>query len=137
MNPQMYRDQVKPYHAAFLKEVGSRTDAVIMMHNDGAIHEMLADFAEIGVQALNPVQVSAAGMGDTAALKAEFGDDLAFWGAIDTQHVLPFGSPQDVRDEVQRRIESLGPGGGYILSSACSVAPAAETGSKPSLTACS
>jgi uroporphyrinogen decarboxylase len=116
MNPQMYRDQVKPFHASFLKEVRSRTDALIMMHNDGAIRDWLGDYVEIGVQALNPVQVSAAGMGDTAALKADFGEDLVFWGAIDTQHVLPFGSPQDVKDEVRRRIETLGPGGGYVLA---------------------
>lgn len=116
MRPQMYRELVKPYHAAFLERVRAKTDAVIMMHNDGAIHDLLADYIEIGVQALNPVQVSADGMGDTAALKAEFGNDLVFWGAIDTQHVLPFGSPQDVRDEVKRRIETLGPGGGYVLA---------------------
>jgi uroporphyrinogen decarboxylase len=116
MKPEMYRELVKPYHARFLERVRARTDAVIMMHNDGAIHEMLGDYIDIGVQALNPVQVSAAGMGDTAALKAEFGDDLVFWGAIDTQHVLPFGSPQEVKDEVKRRIETLGPGGGYVLA---------------------
>ncbi len=116
MKPQMYRELVKPYHARFLERVRAKTDAVIMMHNDGAIHEMLGDYIDIGVQALNPVQVSADGMGDTAALKAEFGDDLVFWGAIDTQHVLPFGSPQEVKDEVKRRIETLGPGGGYVLA---------------------
>jgi uroporphyrinogen decarboxylase len=116
MKPEMYRELVKPYHARFLKAVRARTDAVIMMHNDGAIHDLLADYIEIGVQALNPVQVSADGMGDTAALKAEFGDELVFWGAIDTQHVLPFGSVQEVRDEVRRRLETLGPGGGYILA---------------------
>lgn len=116
MKPQMYRELVKPYHARFIERVRAKTDAVIMMHNDGAIHEMLGDYIEIGVQALNPVQVSAEGMGDTAALKAEFGDDLVFWGAIDTQRILPFGTPEEVRDEVRRRIETLGPGGGYVLA---------------------
>jgi uroporphyrinogen decarboxylase len=112
----MYRELVKPYHARFLKAVKGMTGAHVMMHNDGAIHELLTDYIEMGVEALNPMQVSAQGMGDTAALKAEFGDDLLFWGAIDTQAVLPFGSPQDVRDEVRRRIETLGPGGGYVLA---------------------
>jgi uroporphyrinogen decarboxylase len=116
MKPEMYRELVKPYHARFIERVRARTDAVIMMHNDGAIHEMLGDYVEIGVQALNPVQVSADGMGDTAALKREFGDDLVFWGAIDTQRVLPFGTPEEVRDEVRRRIETLAPGGGYVLA---------------------
>jgi len=117
MKPQMYRDLVKPYHARFLQAVKAKTGALIMMHNDGAIHDWLGDYVEIGVEALNPVQVSARGMGDTAALKAEFGDDLVFWGAIDTQHVLPFGTPAEVRDEVRRRVDTLGPGGGYVLAS--------------------
>lgn len=116
MKPQMYRDLIKPYHARFLAAVKAKTDALVMMHNDGAIHDWLGDYIEIGVQALNPVQVSAKGMGDTAALKAEFGDDLVYWGAVDTQHVLPFGSPADVKDEVRRRIDTLGPGGGYVLA---------------------
>jgi uroporphyrinogen decarboxylase len=116
MRPQMYRELVKPYHMRFLKSIKGMTGAHIMMHNDGAIHDLLADYIEMGVEALNPMQVSAQGMGDTAALKAEFGDELLFWGAIDTQAVLPFGSPQDVRDEVRRRIETLGPGGGYVLA---------------------
>jgi uroporphyrinogen decarboxylase len=112
----MYRKLVKPYHARLLGTVRGRTRAHVMMHSDGAIRELLGDYIEMGVEALNPVQVSADGMGDTAALKAEFGRDLVFWGAIDTQHVLPFGSPQDVRDEVRRRLDTLGPGGGYVLA---------------------
>jgi len=116
MRPEMYRELVKPYHARFLEVVRGKTTAPIMMHNDGAIHDLLRDYIEMGVAALNPVQVSADGMGDTAALKAEFGADLVFWGAIDTQSVLPFGSPQDVRDEVKRRLETLGPAGGYVLA---------------------
>jgi uroporphyrinogen decarboxylase len=54
-------------------------------------------------------------MGDTARLKREYGKDLAFWGGVDTARVLPFGSPQEVRDEVRRRLEDLGRGGGYVL----------------------
>ena len=56
-------------------------------------------------------------MGDTAFLKREFGDDLTFWGGIDTQKVLPFCNPQEVKDEVLRRIEDLAPGGGYVMAS--------------------
>jgi uroporphyrinogen decarboxylase len=67
------------------------------------------------VDILNPVQVSAKDM-DTHALKQEFGDRLVFWGAIDTQHVLPHGAPDDVRAEVARRITDLAPGGGYVLA---------------------
>jgi uroporphyrinogen decarboxylase len=116
MRPQLYRDLVKPFHARLLESVRRKTKAHVMMHNDGAIHDLLRDYIDIGVEALNPMQVSAQGMGDTAALKAEFGRDLVFWGAIDTQRVLPFGTPAEVRDEVRRRLDTLGPGGGYILA---------------------
>ena len=61
------------------------------------------------------MQVNAAEMGDTKRLKREFGRDLTFWGGIDTQHVMPHGTPQDVREEVKRRIGDLAPGGGYVF----------------------
>ena len=70
---------------------------------------------EVGVDAINPVQVSAAGM-DTKKLKKDFGDDLVFWGGIDTQRVLPHGRPDEVRDEVRQRIDDLAPGGGFVLA---------------------
>jgi uroporphyrinogen decarboxylase len=75
---------------------------------------LIPDLIEMGVDALNPVQVSAKGM-DSKTLKREFGKDICFWGAIDTQRVLPFGTPDDVKAEVERRIDDLGPGGGYVL----------------------
>jgi uroporphyrinogen decarboxylase len=68
------------------------------------------------VDILNPVQVAAKDM-DTARLKREFGNNIAFWGAIDTQNVLPFGSTQDVEIEVKTRLRDLAPGGGYVLAS--------------------
>jgi uroporphyrinogen decarboxylase len=70
---------------------------------------LIHDFIEVGVELLNPIQVSAAGM-DTARLRREFGRHLAFWGAVDSQHVLPQGAPADVRAEVVRRVRDLGPG---------------------------
>jgi len=93
-------------------------DAVLIdatqLLSDG--HRLAADLIEMGIDALNPVQVSAAGM-DTAWLKREFGKDLTFWGAAcDSQTVLPFGSPQEVADEVKRRIDDLAPGGGFVLA---------------------
>ena len=77
----------------------------------------IPDLIEWGVDALNPVQVTSRDMGDTASLKARFGDSIAFWGAIDTGHILPRGTPDDVRQEVWRRIEDLSPEGGYVLAS--------------------
>jgi hypothetical protein len=72
---------------------------------------------DCGVQVINPVQVNAEGM-DPERLKREFGADLCFWGGVDTQWVLPYGSPGDVAAEVRRRLADLGRGGGCVLASA-------------------
>ena len=92
------------------------TKAKLYYHSCGAVTGLLDDLVEIGVDILNPVQVSATGM-ETDQLKKRFGDKLSFWGAIDTFHVLPNGSVDDVRKEVATRIRDLAPGGGYILGS--------------------
>lgn len=112
----MYREFVRPRQQMlfdFLRRRGG--GAKLLYHCDGAIDPFIPDLIACGIDALNPVQVSAAGLGDTARLKREYGKDLAFWGGVDTARVLPFGSPQEVRDEVRRRIEDLAPGGGYVL----------------------
>jgi uroporphyrinogen decarboxylase len=88
----------------------------IFYHTCGAVYTLLPDLIESGIDILNPVQVNAAGMEDTAQLKREFGRELTFWGGIDTQHVMPHGTPQDVKDEVRRRLDDLAPGGGYVLN---------------------
>jgi uroporphyrinogen decarboxylase len=76
----------------------------------------IPDFIEMGIDILNPVQVSAAGM-DTKRLKREFGDDIVFWGGgCDSQRILPFGSPWEVTDEVKRRVDDLAPGGGFVFA---------------------
>jgi uroporphyrinogen decarboxylase len=75
-------------------------------------YDLIPDLIEVGVGILNPVQVNAAKM-DTKQLKKEFGNSLSFWGGgVDTQRVLPRGTPDEVRDEVKRRIDELAPGGG-------------------------
>ncbi len=116
MGLEMYRRMVKPFHRQLVEAIKSKTDAKIVMHNDGAIFPMIPDIIDIGVDCINPIQVSARGM-ETDRLKAEFGADLSFWGAIDTNFVLPRGTPDDVHHEVKRRIGDLAPGGGYILGS--------------------
>jgi uroporphyrinogen decarboxylase len=123
MAPRTYRRMIKPFHAELLGEIKRRTKARIFFHSDGDVYPLLGDFIEIGVDLLNPVQVSAREMGDTARLKREFGKRLAFCGAIDTQWALPYGTPTDVRAEVRRRIGDLGPGGGYVLASVHSIQP--------------
>jgi uroporphyrinogen-III decarboxylase len=76
----------------------------------------LDDFVEMGVDVLNPVQCSAAGM-DPVMLKEKYGDKLVFWGGgVDTQHVLPFGTPEEVRAQVRKRLEIFSKGGGYVFN---------------------
>jgi len=123
ISPRMYRRMIKPFHAEIYQEIKKRTQAKIFYHSDGNIYPLLGDLVEIGVDLLNPVQVNAGDMGDTARLKREFGDRLSFCGAIDTGWVLPSGTPDDVRAEVRRRIKDLGPGGGYILASVHCIQP--------------
>ena len=123
ISPALYRALIKPRQKRTFDFFKARSHAKRFYHTDGAIYPLLADFVEIGVEVLNPVEVRAVGMGDTEKLKREFGDALAFWGAIDTHHVLPNGSPDDVREEVRRRIRDLGAGGGYVLSSVHNIQP--------------
>ncbi|MCC7447965.1 MAG: hypothetical protein IT324_11140 [Anaerolineae bacterium] len=121
--PKMYRKMIKPYHADLIAAIKSRGKTKIFFHSDGNIYKLLGDLIEIGVDIINPVQVSAGEMGDTARLKREFGDRLSFNGAIDTRWVLPRGTPSDVQQEVRRRINDLAPGGGYILSAVHCIQP--------------
>ena len=119
MSPGTYRQLLKPAYKKYFEFVKSKTQAKIVYHSDGNIVGLLDDLAEIGVDAINPVQPSA--VGDTALLKSRFGHKLAFVGGIDTQAVLPRGSFADVTAEVQRRICDLGPGGGYVLAAVHSI----------------
>jgi uroporphyrinogen decarboxylase len=115
-SPATYRALVKPLQRELFDFLHARTDARIFFHTCGAVRELLPDLVEIGVEILNPVQVSARGM-DTAALKREFGRDLVFWGGgVDTQRVLGDGTPAEVRAEVRRRIADLRDGGGFVFA---------------------
>jgi uroporphyrinogen decarboxylase len=116
ISPEIYRRLIKPKDKRIIMMVKSRTDAKVFYHCCGAIRDFIPDFIEIGVDILNPVQVSAAGM-DTADLKKRFGNDISFWGGgCDTQRILPFGTPDEIREEVRRRISVLAEGGGFVFS---------------------
>jgi len=128
ISPRMYRDLVKPHHAELFAAVKAQSHAKIFLHSCGGIYPLIGDLIEAGVDVLNPVQVSAKDMGDTARLKRQFGDRLAFCGAIDTHRVLPHGSAGDVRSEVRRRIADLAPGGGYILAAVHCIQPDVPVG---------
>jgi uroporphyrinogen decarboxylase len=115
MSPDTYRKVIKPFHKRYFELIKRYTDAKIFFHTDGNIVELLDDLIDAGVEVLNPVQVSA--LKDPASVKAAYGDRLSFWGGIDTQSVLPRGTPQDVRDEVQLRIKQFSAGGGFVAAS--------------------
>jgi len=116
-SPKTYRQIVKPLHAEIVSLVKRRSRARFFLHSCGAIRDLIPDLIDIGVDCLNPVQVSAEGM-DTADLKADFGAHLTFWGgAVDPQRVLARGTPDEVRAETRRRIDDLKPGGGFVFAS--------------------
>ena len=123
VSPGMYREQIYPLQQAQFQMFRSLTDAKIFYHTCGDVYPVLEDIIAMGVDILNPVQVSAAEMGDTARLKREFGDRLSFWGGIDTFEVLPHGSVADVEAEVARRVRDLGTNGGYVLCPVHNVQP--------------
>lgn len=114
MSPEMYRSVLKPIHAEFIELIKRHTDAKVMFHSCGDVYPLVGDLVEIGVDILNPVQTSAGDLSDLERLKSQFGKNLTFCGAIDSHRILPHGTPEDVRTEVDRVVQILGPGGGYL-----------------------
>jgi uroporphyrinogen decarboxylase len=105
----------------FIKE--KRPDLFILFHSCGSVARFIPSLIELGVDALNPVQVSAAEM-DTRALKREFGRDLTFWGGgCDTQRILNRGGPREIEDEVKRRVDDLRAGGGFVFTQVHNIQP--------------
>jgi len=116
-SPDFYRSIVKPRQKKLVQHIKSLTDAKIWYHTCGSAVPLIPDLIDNGIDILNPVQISAANM-DPGRLKDAFGKHLTFWGGgVDTQHVLSFGTPDDVRQDVQNNVNSLKPGGGYVFNS--------------------
>jgi uroporphyrinogen decarboxylase len=113
MSPAMIREFLAPSFKRLIDQAKS-CGLKVMFHSCGAVSEMIPLFVELGIDALDPVQVGAAGM-DPARLKAAYGDRIAFHGGLDTQGVLPFGSPGDVKAGTEKLLEIMKPGGGYIF----------------------
>ncbi len=114
ISPRMWRKYLKPRMANFINELKQINPEIkIAYHSDGNIKRIIPELIEIGVDVLNPIQPASM---DPAQIKSEFGDRLCFWGAIDEQHTLPFGSAADVAAEVRLRMETIGRGGGLILA---------------------
>ncbi len=123
MSPDLYREMVKPHHVRLWGTIKQLSGKPLLLHSCGSIYALIPDLIEIGVDALNPVQVSARDM-DTARLKREFGRDLTFWGGgCDTQYVLPRGTPEEVEAEVHRRVEDLAEGGGFVFCPVHNIQP--------------
>jgi len=120
----LYREAIKNKHKQLINFIKSKSGAKVLFHCDGAIYDYIPEFIEIGVDIIQPVQVSAKGMGDTKKLKKEFGKDLVFWGgSCDPQGILVKNDCDKVIEETKRRIEDLAPGGGFIFSPIHNIQP--------------
>lgn len=117
----MYRKFFKPRHAKMIEEFRKiNPDIIIAFHCCGSVMFIIEDLIEIGVNILNPLQPRVKNM-DFDFLKEKFGEKICFWGGIDEQKILPFGTTKEVREEVRKRILQLGKKGGYILAPAHSL----------------
>ncbi len=115
-SPEFYRKVVRPRQQRVFQTIKEHTQAKIWYHTCGSCVEYIPDLIEMGADILNPVQISARNM-DPKSLKKNFGKEIVFWGgAIDAQHVLPFATPEEVREEVRKNIEIFKPGGGYVFN---------------------
>jgi uroporphyrinogen decarboxylase len=124
-SPEIYRQLIKPRHQRMFAALSARraqSDFKVVLHSCGSTSALFEDLIEMGIDAINPVQVNAAHM-EPGWLKETFGERLAFWGGIDTQKVLPFGTPDEVRAEVRRIIDILGQDGGYVLNTVHNIQP--------------
>jgi uroporphyrinogen decarboxylase len=120
---ECYRELIWPRVKRLIAAIRKGTGAPVLMHSCGAVRDFIPLLIDAGVDALNPVQVSAAGM-DPAGLKRDFGRDITFWGGgCDTQHVLPRGTPEEVAAEVRRRVAAFAPGGGFVFTQVHNIQP--------------
>lgn len=113
---EMYRRFIKPRQQKLFSFIKKKSPVKLFFHSCGSIYNVIPELIDVGIDILNPVQVSAEGM-DTKRLKKEFGKDIVFWGGgIDTQYILPYGTKEEIQEEVKRRIDDLAPGGGFVFA---------------------
>lgn len=123
MSLKTYHEIIKPYQAALIKHIKQKRNCRILFHSCGAIRPLINDLIEIGVDAINPVQISAKGM-IPRELKQEFGDRITFWGGgIDTQTVLQFGTVEDVKAQVRENIGLFKENGGFVFTQVHNIMP--------------
>jgi len=122
-SPEVFREVYLPYLRLQFGWIHEHTTWKVFEHSCGSIPRLVGDLADAGLDALNPVQTSAAGM-DPRKLKQQFGDRLTFWGGgVETQSTLPFGTPEEVRAEVAERVRILAPGGGFVFNPVHNIQP--------------
>jgi len=116
ISPETYRDLYQPFHQRVNDWIHQHTTWKTLIHSCGSVRTLMEGFIDAGFDVLNPVQCSAADM-DPEELKNRFGERLTFWGGgVDTQHTLPFGTPEQVRQQVRERLRIFGPGGGFVFT---------------------
>lgn len=113
---EMYREMIKPFHKKIYQYIKGNSDLYVFLHSCGSIYEFIPDLIEIGVDIINPVQISSDKM-EPDRLKREFGNDLVFWGGgIDTQGTFTNGTLNDIRREAEKNIKIFAPGGGFVFT---------------------
>jgi hypothetical protein len=116
ISPKTYRDLYQPFHRAINNWVHQNTTWKTFIHSCGSVVKLYSDFIEAGFDIINPVQTSAKGM-VPEILADQFGDQVTFWGGgVDTQHTLPFGTPEEIKTQVRERMSLFGAGGGFVFN---------------------
>jgi uroporphyrinogen decarboxylase len=116
IDPDLWAEMIKPHYTRLCSWIHRNTGLKTFLHSCGSIPRLIPHLIDAGVDILNPVQTSAAGM-DPALLKRQFGDRIVFWGGgCDTQRTLPLGTPDEVREQVKERMRIFAPGGGYVFN---------------------
>jgi uroporphyrinogen decarboxylase len=116
LSPETYRSLIKPRHKRLFSFIKDQAPVKLFFHSCGAVRPLIGDLIDAGIDILNPVQMSAAGM-ELEQLKREFGRDLVFWGGgVDTQGILGTALPQEIKEHVRRNIETLAPDGGFVFA---------------------
>ena len=116
-----YLKYIKPRHGKYFRQIRDLSPGKLLYHSCGSITSIIGDLIDIGVEALNPIQVTAAGM-VPIELKKKYGSHLAFWGGIDVQYLLPKGTVQEVKRKIEE-LKEIGEAGGYILSATHNIQP--------------
>ena len=119
---EMYDRIIKKYHKRIFDFIKSKTNAKIFMHVCGSVHDLIPSLIDAGIDILEAVQTSAANM-DPVGLKNKFGNELSFWGAIDTQKLILNATPEEFKKEIFRLVDILGKNGGFVLAPGHNIQP--------------